>query len=244
MAIPGAILALVLGVLGGSVVQAQSTDSVGSRVAPGLGSILTDNAGRTLYMFTKDAPGLSTCYDQCAVAWPPLTSDTEPALPAGLPGVLGSTQRTDGSTQLTYNGMPLYYWTKDQKPGDTTGQNVGGVWFVVNPASAPTVTVRSDPELGDMLVDPRGMTLYRFTKDQPGVSNCYDQCATAWPPLLTDSAPTGPEALATGLGAANRKDGTQQVTYNGAPLYYWMNDTMPGDTTGQNVGGVWFIVNP
>jgi predicted lipoprotein with Yx(FWY)xxD motif len=240
----GASLALALGVLGGPVAQAQSADDVGSRVAAGLGTILTDNAGRTLYMFTKDAPGLSTCYDQCAVAWPPLTSESEPVLPAGLPGVLGSTGRTDGSTQLTYNGMPLYYWAKDQKPGDTTGQNVGGVWFVINPASAATLTARADAELGDILVDPRGMTLYLYTRDEPGVSNCYDQCATRWPPLLTDSAPTGPATLTTGLGTTNRNDGTQQVTYNGVPLYYWMNDTKPGDTTGQNVGGVWFIVNP
>jgi predicted lipoprotein with Yx(FWY)xxD motif len=115
---------------------------------------------------------------------------------------------------------------------------------VINPASAATLTTRADAELGDILVDPRGMTLYLYTRDEPGVSNCYDQCATRWPPLLTDSAPTGPDGLATGLGTTNRNDGTQQVTYNGVPLYYWMNDTKPGDATGQNVGGVWFIVNP
>jgi predicted lipoprotein with Yx(FWY)xxD motif len=244
LAISGASLALALSVFGGPVAQAQSAAGIGSHVASGLGPILTDGTGRTLYMFTKDAPGLSTCYDQCASAWPPLLSDTAPALPNGVPGVLGSTPRTDGSSQVTYNGMPLYYWVKDQQPGDTTGQNVGGVWFVINPTLAPTLSVRSDAELGDILVDPRGMTLYLYTKDDPGVSNCYGGCATAWPPLLTDGVPTGPDALAAGLGTTSRTDGTQQVTYNGVPLYYWMKDTQPGETTGQNVGGVWFIVNP
>jgi predicted lipoprotein with Yx(FWY)xxD motif len=239
-------LAAVLGILLATApaAYAQSTAPIAVHPAGSLGSILTDTAGKTLYLYTNDAPGISNCYDQCAVNWPPLLTQTDVASPAGLPGVLGQTPRTDGGTQVTYNGMPLYYWNKDQKPGDTTGQNVGGVWFVVNPKPAPTVQVRSDADLGDILVDPRGMTLYMFTKDDPGTSNCYDECATAWPPLTTDAAPTGPDAVAAGLDVTMRTDGSQQVTYNGAPLYYWFKDAQPGDTTGQNVGGVWFIVNP
>src|SRR5207244_7640337 len=128
--------------------------------------------------------------------------------------------------------------------GDTTGQNVGGVWFVINPADAPTLTVRNDASLGDILVGPSGMTLYLFTKDNASKSNCYDSCAAACPPLLTDSDPTGPEAIAAGLGTASRTDGSMQVTYNGMPLYYWAKDQTPGETTGQNVGDVWFVVNP
>jgi predicted lipoprotein with Yx(FWY)xxD motif len=158
--------------------------------------------------------------------------------------VIGTTTRTDGGLQVTYNGMPLYYWAQDQKPGDTTGQNVGGVWFVVNPGDAQTLGVRASGDLGDILVDPRGMTLYLYTKDEPSVSNCYDQCAAAWPPLMTDAPPTGPDAVAGGLGTTTRTDGGLQVTYNGMPLYYWAKDQKPGDTTGQNVGGVWFVVNP
>jgi predicted lipoprotein with Yx(FWY)xxD motif len=113
--------------------NAQSAAIVGTRSDASLGTYLTDQAGRTLYMYTKDDVGLSNCYDSCAAAWPPLMAQTGPALPPDLPGVVGTTQRTDGGVQVTYNGMPLYYWAKDQKPGDTTGQNVGGVWFVVNP---------------------------------------------------------------------------------------------------------------
>jgi predicted lipoprotein with Yx(FWY)xxD motif len=124
---------LALAALGGVPVHAQSAAAVATRDAPDLGTFLTDQAGRTLYMYTRDDIGLSNCYDACAAAWPPLLTDADPSGPDGIAAGLGTTQRTDGSVQVTYNGMPLYYWSKDQKPGDTTGQNVGGVWFVVNP---------------------------------------------------------------------------------------------------------------
>ena len=109
-----------------------------------------------------------------------------------------------------------------------------------------TVQVSKDASLGDILVDGKGMTLYLFTKDQANVTNCYDQCAVNWPPLLVAA---GKEAAAgqgvTGkLGVIDRTDGSRQVTYNGWPLYYYIKDTKAGDTTGQNVGQVWFIVHP
>lgn len=240
----GLSAALLFTIVGASDAMAQAPAGIATRATASLGTYLTDQAGRTLYMFTKDDVGISNCYDSCAAAWPPLMTQADPVLPTNLPGVVGTTQRTDGGLQVTYNGMPLYYWAKDSKPGDTTGQNVGGVWFVVNPAAASTVTLRSDADLGDILVDARGMTLYLYTKDQSSVSNCYDSCAAAWPPLLTDSDPSGPDAIAAGLGTIQRKDGGVQVTYNGTPLYYWAKDQKPGDTTGQNVGGVWFVLNP
>jgi len=236
--------ALFLTVFGGADAYAQAAPTLATNDTPDLGTFLTDQAGRTLYMYTQDDIGTSTCYQGCAAAWPPLMAESDPALPPDLPGVVGTTPPTDGSTQVTYNGMPLYYWAKDQKPGDTTGQNVGGVWFVVNPSDAPTVNLRSSGDLGDILVDASGMSLYLYTQDAPSMSNCYGQCATAWPPLLTDTAPTGPDAVAAGLGTTTRTDGSTQVTYNGMPLYYWAKDQKPGDTTGQNVGGVWFVVNP
>jgi predicted lipoprotein with Yx(FWY)xxD motif len=235
---------LAVGMFGGPTSHAESAATLATSSTLDLGTFLTDSAGMTLYMYTKDTVGISNCYGGCAAAWPPLLSQSAPALPADMPGVIGTTTRTDGALQVTYNGMPLYYWASDQKPGDTTGQNVGGVWFVVNPESAQSVNVRSTGDLGDVLVDPRGMTLYMYTKDEPSRSNCYDQCAVAWPPLLTDSDPTGPDAVIAGLGTTERTDGTLQVTYSGMPLYYWAKDQKPGDTTGQNVGGVWFIVNP
>jgi len=100
-----------------------------------LGSFLVDDKGMTLYLFTKDTPNTTVCYDKCATAWPPLLTTGTPAAGAGVDASkFGTTKRTDGTTQVTYNGWPLYYFQKDKAPGDVTGQNVGSVWFVVSAA--------------------------------------------------------------------------------------------------------------
>ncbi len=209
-----------------------------------LGPFLTDSEGLTLYLFTRDEPGVSNCYDQCAEAWPPLLFGAAGLTPAhGLSGTLGVTTRTDETQQVTYNGMPLYYYRDDMEPGDTVGQGRGEVWFVVNPA--PVVGVTEDAELGPFLTDSEGLTLYLFTRDEPGVSNCYDQCAEAWPPLLFGAAGLTPaQGLSGTLGVTARTDETQQITYNGIPLYYYQDDAEPGDTNGQGRGEVWFVVEP
>jgi predicted lipoprotein with Yx(FWY)xxD motif len=107
------------------------------------------------------------------------------------------------------------------------------------------VDVGQNATLGSFLVDSKGMTLYLYTKDSPNTSNCYTVCATAWPPLLTSGAPVaGTGVNAAMLGTTKRTDGTMEVTYNGWPLYYWVNDKKPGDTTGENVQNVWFVITP
>ncbi len=112
-------------------------------------------------------------------------------------------------------------------------------------AAEVMIQVREDEELGQLLTDSEGMTLYMFTRDETYVSNCYEACADNWPPLLVpDGAPAGEEGLLGLLGVTVRTDGTRQVTYNGMPLYYWVGDSEPGDTNGQGVGDVWFVVNP
>lgn len=103
---------------------------------PKLGKILTDGKGMTLYIFTPDKQSLSTCYEECAFTWPPLLiSSGTPTLATGVVGTLDTTIRKDNSTQVTYNGMPLYYYVKDKKPGDVNGQNIDNKWFVVKPES-------------------------------------------------------------------------------------------------------------
>ena len=102
---------------------------------PQLGSFLVDGSGMTLYLFTKDSPGTSTCYDKCATAWPPLLTSGAATAGSGVDAnMFGTTSRTDGSVQVTYNGWPLYYYEKDKQPGDTTGQGVGSVWYVITPS--------------------------------------------------------------------------------------------------------------
>ena len=115
----------------------EPTTTAGEEMADGvhtadsdLGSILVDGEGFTLYVFTNDTGGESTCYDGCAGTWPPVPGDT--AIGSDLDASLfGTTARTDGTEQLTVNGQPLYRYTPDAAPGDTTGQGVGEVWFVV-----------------------------------------------------------------------------------------------------------------
>ena len=227
-----------------------------------LGSFLVDEKGMTLYLFTKDTPNISNCYEKCAIAWPPLLTSGDPVAGDGVDAsLLGTTTRTDGAIQVTYNGWPLYYYEKDKAPGDVLGQNVGEVWFVISPAGemiepvaaateapaaagAATVALGENETLGSFLVDGNGMTLYLFTKDTPNTTVCYDKCAVAWPPLLTTGDPVAAEGVdASLLGTTNRTDGTVQVTYNGWPLYYYEKDKASGDVTGQDVGGVWYVVS-
>jgi predicted lipoprotein with Yx(FWY)xxD motif len=102
-----------------------------------LGDVLADGAGRTLYVFTADSGGTSTCYSSCADNWPALTADTVPQLGTGLAAAdFGTTARTDGTTQVTFHGMPLYYYAGDSAPGQTNGQGLFGKWYVVDGTGA------------------------------------------------------------------------------------------------------------
>ena len=232
------------------------------------GSFLVDDKGMSLYLYTKDSPNTVTCYGKCATAWPPLLTSGNAVAGSGVDASkFGTTTRTDGGTQVTYNGWPLYYYAKDKQAGDVTGQGVGSVWYLVATtgdaiksaaqasatqgsaaagASGPAmVNVGNDAKLGSFLVDDKGMSLYLYTKDLPNTVTCYDKCATAWPPLLTSgNAVAGSGVDASKFGTATRTDGGTQVTYNGWPLYYFAKDKQAGDVTGQGVGSVWYLVSP
>ena len=116
----------------------------------GLGTVLVDGQGLTLYMFMPDRQsGQSTCYNACAQAWPPLLLPTGASTPLAGPGVqtslLGTTRRTDGTVQVTYDKWPLYTWVTDSEPGQATGQglnNLGGLWYVLSP-QGKVITTRT-----------------------------------------------------------------------------------------------------
>ena len=95
-----------------------------------LGDILVDGEGMTLYVFDNDTDENSTCYDDCEANWPPLTGEVG-AGDGVDESLLGTSEREDGTTQVTYGGKPLYYFAGDQAAGDTNGQAVGDVWWVV-----------------------------------------------------------------------------------------------------------------
>jgi predicted lipoprotein with Yx(FWY)xxD motif len=103
-----------------------------------LGNVLVDSQGRTLYLFQADVGDKSACSGACAAAWPPLLAHSKPTVGNSVNArLIGTTKRSDGTQQVTYNGHPLYLYIQDQKPGDVTGQGVvafGAPWYVVSPA--------------------------------------------------------------------------------------------------------------
>ena len=132
---------------GGGAYGAGGTSTTGSRTSAAatvtaastrLGPILVDGSGRTLYLFQKDQPNQSACSGACAAAWPVDHSSGTPKAGSGIKAsLLGTIRRGDTTTQVTYNGHPLYYFSGDSKPGQFNGEGVdafGAEWYVVGPA--------------------------------------------------------------------------------------------------------------
>jgi predicted lipoprotein with Yx(FWY)xxD motif len=121
--------------------------TVGVASSNSLGSILVDSQGRTLYLFGKDSGTTSTCTGACATAWPPLMASGTATVGGGAnAGMVGTTMRPDNSQQVTYNGHPLYLFSRDTKPGDTNGQGVnafGGIWDAVSTSGSPATNQSS-----------------------------------------------------------------------------------------------------
>ncbi|WP_372668310.1 SCO0930 family lipoprotein [Amycolatopsis kentuckyensis] len=235
-----------------SGVQAQLVTST----VEGLGAVLADAAGHTLYRYAKDSakPSRAACADTCAQAWPPLLSDS-PALAAGVDARLtGLVTRPDGRKQVTVAGWPVYTYAKDTGAGVALGQNVSADWAAITPAgekaaaSAPTTLGTTGiGGLGPVLTDQAGRTLYLFTKDgkDSGQSTCDGACAKTWPPLLVDGRITVAQDIDTGLvGRISRADGRQQVTVGGWPVYTYAKDGAPGEATGHGAGNTWYAMEP
>jgi predicted lipoprotein with Yx(FWY)xxD motif len=211
-----------------------------------LGPYLVGPDGRTLYVFLRDEEDKSNCADTCLQAWPPLLVKDGEKVEGGdeVEGTF-DTIDTPSGTQVTYRGAPLYYYAGDAKAGDTTGNLVGNVWFVARPETASTNVLGLDDEDG-YLVGPNGMSLYLFAKDTTGVSNCSGTCLQNWPALTVPESltVTKDDELSGDVATLKRDDGTLQVTYKGMPVYYYIGDKLPGDTTGDGVGGVWSLAKP
>ncbi|SFK03859.1 hypothetical protein [Amycolatopsis sacchari] len=235
---------------------AQNTTKLVAAEVAGLGQVLTDENGRTLYRFDKDTanPPASTCDGDCATAWPPVMATGSVDVQGVDPALVGTVTRSDGSKQVTVKGWPVYRYAKDSAAGQAKGQDVGGLWHALTPgggkaASAErqtAINTTNIPGLDTVLTDQNGMTLYLYTKDtkKPSKSNCDGACATAWPPLLANG-----EVAVNGVdpklvGKVTRSDGSVQVTVGGWPVYRYAKDTAPGQANGHGVNGVWFEVEP
>jgi predicted lipoprotein with Yx(FWY)xxD motif len=119
----------------------------------GLGQILVDSQGRTLYLFAKDTGTQSECTGACATSWPPLMATGKPTVGNGADASLvGSSTRSDGGQQVTYAGHPVYLFSGDQSPGDTNGEGVvayGASWYVMSPAGDQITGPASNPGTGN-----------------------------------------------------------------------------------------------
>jgi predicted lipoprotein with Yx(FWY)xxD motif len=117
-----------------------------------------------------------------------------------------------------------------------------------SPAAADATIAVATTKLGQILVDGNGITVYLFVADTGTTSTCYTSCAALWPPVLTTGSPqAGTGANASLLGTTTRTDGKVEVTYAGHPLYYFVQDKVAGDTTGQGVnsfGALWWVLSP
>jgi predicted lipoprotein with Yx(FWY)xxD motif len=231
-----------------------------------LGEVLADASGKTLYAFTNDVEAKSTCYGTCAEAWPPVLVASDFVVSPGLDsGIFATTVRDDGQLQLVAGKYPLYLFAADAKPGDIAGQGSGDVWFAVDtsgrlitdvpadsgaapedtPAPAPDAPVLGvgQTELGQLVTDSQGMTLYLFTPDEAGTPTCTGGCADTWPPVLVDGELIAPEGVDPALlSTVEHPDGGLQLKLGKWPLYRFSGDAGPGDVNGQGSGGKWFVV--
>lgn len=123
------------------------TDTLKAATIAKMGKVVTDQHGWTLYRFDKDTanPSKSNCDGKCAQVWPPALSDGNPQLVGIDPAVVGTVVRTDGTSQITIGGWPVYRYIGDPRPGTWKGQNVGGVWFVVAPNGKKNLTCLPTP---------------------------------------------------------------------------------------------------
>ncbi|WP_158058551.1 COG4315 family predicted lipoprotein [Halorussus halophilus] len=161
---------------------------------------------------------------------------TAGTLSVGLAGCTGNTgSQSDDETTETTTAAP------------TEGQSTTTAGATTTMAGDATVRTRSHAELGTILVDSAGMTLYMFESDTQGAgeSVCTDSCAEAWPPLTVESADavSAEEDVSAELGTIERADGSTQVTANGWPLYYFASDEEPGDAKGQGVNDIWWVLD-
>ena len=136
-----AVLAISLPVLAacasGPAATSAPSYTVTTMNKAGIGDYLVDGKGMTLYYFTRDTAGKSSATAQVIANWP-IFYAADIVIPSNLnTSDFGSITGFNGQAQTTYKGWPLYYYIKDQTPGDTLGQGVGGVWYVINPQSVP-----------------------------------------------------------------------------------------------------------
>ena len=208
------------------------------------GTIYADARGMTLYTYDKDIePGKSSCYEECAKAWPPAlaAADAKPFGPWSL------VTRTDGAVQWAFQGKPLYGFANDTVIGEDKGNGAANIWHTamfkpddgIALPSGLAVQEVADAE-GRALVDDTGKTLYAFDGDAR-----RDRAAcSSGPGCISHWLPVAAPELANPIGdfsVVGRDDGTKQWAYKSKPLYSFDGDLEPGDANGQGVERQWRV---
>lgn len=207
----------------------------------------TDKDQFTLYTFDNDTAGQSNCAGDCALAWPPfLAVEGDVAN-----GNFNTIAREDGAMQWTWNGSPLYFFAGDQEAGQINGDGINGVWHIISeaapsddePAGITEISVISTA-LGDVLVGSNASAgdfqLYTFENDALNSSQCNDDCAAAWPPLLA----TESDIAEAPFSLIARDNGDLQWSINGKALYFYGGDTAVNQQNGEGLGDAWFVARP
>ncbi|MCE5194411.1 MAG: hypothetical protein LLF28_02990 [Nitrospiraceae bacterium] len=113
-----------------------------------------------------------------------------------------------------------------------------------NAYSESTIQLTTKEGIGNFIADSKGMALYYFTKDSPGVSVCVEGCLEKWPIFYAEKIVVGAGLKAKDFNTITRENGKKQTTFKGYPLYYFFKDKNPGDTFGQGVNNVWYVIDP
>lgn len=125
--------------------------------------------------------------------------------------------------------------------GTSTAASIAASAAASADAGAGATVAVAESDLGQILTDADGMTIYFFANDTEGVSNCSDDCAANWPAVEVSGTPTAGDGVAAELGTITRDDGATQLTVNGFPAYLYGGDSAAGDTNGQGVGDIWWV---
>lgn len=228
------------------------------------GNVLTDSAGNTLYFFSPDATGQTTCTGGCLAAWPSFYTPKVTA-DAGLQSSdFGVITRPGGTLQTTYKGWPLYYFAQDTKAGQINGDGLDNVWFVAKPDYTVMLSMGrlkgADSLFYDTLghsiatatpfeymTDDKGVTLYTFSHDSASVNKFTKSDFSndsVWPIFQVSSVGKVPSILKTSDFGVINVFGKTQLTYKGWPLYHYGADGgVRGNTAGVSVptpgAGIW-----
>jgi predicted lipoprotein with Yx(FWY)xxD motif len=226
------------------------------------GTVLMDQKDKTLYFFSMDANGTSSCTGGCETVWPVFYAE-DATVPAGMTSTdMATITRADGKKQTTFKGWPLYYYASDVNNGDTKGDGVGGSWFVAKPdysimlantqlvgnnGKSYTFDTKEGTGVTQYLTDTYGRTLYAYAPDTYNV-NTYtkaDLSNNATWPIFESEIQNLPSVISKDLIVQITAVGKKQLTFKGHPLYYFGPDAKRGETKGVSVPapGVWPVLN-